>query len=208
MLRILIFLGAGFLTLGLGAQSATGDRYYREGKFSRAAQEYEKSKRAVGRYNAGNAAYRMGKYEAATALFEEAARQSPDARLRSDAYFNLGNALIKQGQYEKAARAYTQSLRKAAGRADAKKNLAIAKKFLQSNPPPPPPAFTPPPATRISDFVDLPAKNRFDKGDKIQMTPEAARKILAQGQPAELKNAAAYRTLVPNSGRSLQKKDW
>ncbi len=118
--------------------AAAGERLYEQGEW-RAAHDrfrrgFEKSGKPALAYNAGNALYRMKRYETAERQFRDAAGGSPELRQRS--LYNLGNALVRTAEdadenakgalLDRAITAYEEALRLAPADADAKWNLEIA----------------------------------------------------------------------------------
>ena len=217
--NILLFV-AMCSAAGLQAQSPAhgplrnGDRLYDQQKYRDAEAAYRRAETdPVAAYNAGNAAFQQGKYDAAAGLFKKAAAIAKDKSTQSDAFYNLGNAYLQQGKWAEAIVAYESSLRLRANRPDAKKNLQIAKNKLneQQDPPPPPPQKTPPPPP------PPPRRNYVDRAQQPQrketasgtMTAEAARQLLdATIDQEEQKNARQYRALPPDMRPSRTKKDW
>jgi len=146
----------------LHASPGSALRQYKAGKYDQALKEYEslmERKKDDPRlhFNAGAAAYRDGKFDAAAQQFSQAVA-SPDLKLQQLAYYNGGNALYYAGEHlpdpqkrtetwEKAAKNFELSLKLNPQDADAKYNLEFVKKKLeelkqqqqkQNNPSPPP----------------------------------------------------------------------
>ena len=193
-----------------------GDRFYDEKAYDKAENAYRKAETdPVAHYNAGNAAYQQGKYDAAAAWFKKAAAISSDAGARSDALHNLGNAYLQQSKFEEAIVAYENSLRLRANRPDTKKNLQLAKNKLreQQQPPPPPPPKRPPPPPPLprprNDYVDRAQQPRIKETPSGTMSAEAAKQLLnATIDQEEQKNARQYRALPPDARPARTKKDW
>ncbi len=204
------------LNTALPAQSAhaerrAGDRHYQNRDFQQAENAYsEASDDPVAHYNAGNAAFRQGKYEAAVHWFQQAAA-TPSA-VQPDAWFNLGNACMQLGKFPEAVNAYERSLRKAPNRTDAKKNLQIARNKLrerQEPPPPPPQRPPPPPPPPRNDYVDQARQPQRKVIPSGTMTASAARQVLdGTIEQEEIKNARRYRALPPEANPGRVKKDW
>jgi len=79
-------------------------RDYRAGRFDEALQEYQRliekgTSDARLHFNAGAAAYRLGKFDAAARHFEEALGALP-LPLQQRAYYNLGNAFYRLGEQQ------------------------------------------------------------------------------------------------------------
>lgn len=204
------------LSPALSAQSAhaerrAGDRHYENNKFEEAENAYaEAAGDPVSQYNAGIAAFRQGKYEVAVRWFQTAAA-SP-SEVQADAMFNLGNAYMQSGKYREAVTAYERSLRRAPNRADAQKNLQIARNKLrerQDPPPPPPPKRPPPPPPPRNDYVDQARQPYRKETPSGTMTAAAARQTLdGMVEQEEIKNARRYRALPPEANPGRVKKDW
>jgi Ca-activated chloride channel homolog len=136
------------LTFGTGplAKASSAFDLYQQGDYNGALrqwrQELERSPHdPVLNFNAGTAAYRMGKYDQAFENFSEAL-QSPNVTLREKAYYNGGNALFKEGDwqedierqltsYEDAEYLYEQALAINPDDEAAKKNLALVKRRIE-----------------------------------------------------------------------------
>ncbi|HEX3443207.1 MAG TPA: VWA domain-containing protein, partial [Chthoniobacterales bacterium] len=136
------------LTFGAGtlANAASAFDLYQQGDYNAALrqwrQELERSPHdPILNFNAGTAAYRMGRYDQAFENFSEAL-QSPNPPLREKAYYNGGNALFKEGDrqedierqltsYEDAEYLYEQALAIDPNDEAAKKNLALVKRRIE-----------------------------------------------------------------------------
>ncbi|MBK8555793.1 MAG: tetratricopeptide repeat protein [Lewinellaceae bacterium] len=200
--------------LGFGQSNAlrSGEKLYQKKDFSAAETQFKKAGNATGDYNAGNAAYQQGNYEAAARHFSRAATLDNAVSEKSDAFFNLGNTWMRLGQYQKAIVAYEKSLRLSPGRLDAKKNLQIAKRLLEQDdnppppPPPPPPPKTPPPRDYYVDKALNPRKKEEYTGP---LTPEQALRLLQSiVVKQETESARQYREQVQSREPSRLKKDW
>ncbi len=218
---ILLFLALGFTPV-LQSQSAhrqlqQGDQFYDKKEYGKAEETYKNAAAGyAASYNAGNAAFQQGKYEEAAELFKIAGNAGADAAAKADAWYNMGNAYLQSGKYDAAIKAFESSLRKQPNRADAKKNLQIAKKKKkeEENPPSPPPPNRPPPppppAPRPQrNYLDQANPARKPEQPKRNLTPEAAQLMLdALVRPEEQGNAQDYRELSPATKPSRVKKDW
>ena len=131
---------------GTAVKAASAFDLYQQGDYNGALrqwrQELERSPHdPILNFNAGTAAYRMGKYDQAFENFSEVL-QSPNATLREKAYYNGGNALFRQGDeqedierqltsYEDAEYLYEQALAIDPNDEAAKKNLALVKRRIE-----------------------------------------------------------------------------
>ncbi|MGH7628070.1 MAG: VWA domain-containing protein, partial [Gemmatimonadales bacterium] len=118
--------------------AAAGERLYEKGEwraaYDRFHRGFEQSGEPALAYNAGNAQYRMKRYETAERQFRDAAGGSPELRQRS--LYNLGNTLVRSAEdadenakgalLDRAITAYEEALRLTPADADAKWNLEIA----------------------------------------------------------------------------------
>lgn len=137
----------------VGCAAPQGPRLLADGNAAFAERDYETSlaryagARAAGvasaepLYNAANAQYRQGEYEAAARTFEQALASADDA-LAAAVLFNLGNTRFSAGQYTEAAELYKAVLRRQPDNQDAKHNLELAQRRL-----------TPPDATPTADLA-------------------------------------------------------
>lgn len=214
-------LVAAFSTALLGQQEhwqlQKADRLYDKKEYRKAEDAYRQSASGhAASYNAGNAAYQQGRYADAADMFKKAVASAPNVAVKADAFYNLGNALLQQGKYAEAVAAYENSLRKQPTRADAKKNLQIAKKKLkeQENPPPPPPPQKPPPPPPPApnprrNYLDRAQQSPQKEPPSGSLSPEAARRLLETTVALEEeKNARQYRELSPAAKPSKVRKDW
>jgi Ca-activated chloride channel family protein len=211
---LLLLCTATVYTQSAHNQLRKGDRLYDKKDYQQAENAYLRAETdPAAPYNAGNAAYQQGKYEAAAELFKKAAAIATDMTAKAAALYNLGNALLQQDKFEDAITAYEKSLRTQPNQPDTKKNLQIAKNKLreQQEPPPPPPKKQPPPPpppprNNYVDRAQQPPRKELPSGN---MTAEAARQMLdATIEQEEQKNARQYRALPPEARPARTKKDW
>lgn len=197
-------------------QLKAGDVLYDKQDFAKAEETYKNAGGYAASYNAGNAAYQQGKYEAAADLFRIAVNAGTDAAAKAAAWYNMGNAYLQAGKYAEAVKAYENSLRQQPNRADSKKNLQIAKKKQkeEEDPPPPPPppkkqSPPPPPPRPQRNYLDRAPQNQRAEQPKRNLSPEAAKRMLeANVQPDEQRSAQDYRELSPAMKPTSGKKDW
>lgn len=78
-------------------------------------------------YNAGNAAYRKGDYDAAAKAYESSLGQG-DEKDQAGSLYNLGNARFQQNDFDAAISAYQQALKLTPSDQDAQHNLELAQK--------------------------------------------------------------------------------
>lgn len=147
-----LWVGAGGSLDGL-ASPVRALREYEAGRYESALRDFQAllEKRPEDerlQFNAGTAHYRMGHYDEAAALFEQATR-SQDLKLQEWAYYNRGNSLYRLGEqaadpvrqrqlWEEALRQYLHALRLNTNNADAQYNLEFVRRRLEELPPPPP----------------------------------------------------------------------
>ena len=130
----LLALGSGCARGSLDARK--GERLYAAGEFAAAAKLLDGALAAdstpTRAYSAGNAYYRLKRYEDAAVRYRRAA--TGPAELRQRSAFNLGNALVRAAEETPergqllldAIAAYEEALRLQPGDVDAKWNLEIA----------------------------------------------------------------------------------
>ncbi len=112
-----------------------GNTCYHSNKHEDALRYYESavevdSSKAVPHFNAGDALYRLGKYEQGAREFSMAVGSQSDS-IAAMSYYNLGNALFKAGNIPGAVEAYKRSLLIDPGDEDAKYNLELALNLLE-----------------------------------------------------------------------------
>lgn len=101
----LVIFAALLLVPGTVAGSGTSAlRDYKAGKFDKALSEYQRLlEKGVSEprllYNAGTAAYRLGKFDTAARYFSDALGGLP-LPLQQQAYYNLGNAFYRMGEQQ------------------------------------------------------------------------------------------------------------
>lgn len=123
------------LTDKVHADIRKGNSYYDKGEHDRALERYRSagqrdSASAVPRFNAGDALYKLGKYQEGAQEFLKAASSSTDS-VSALSYYNLGNAAFKSGDPRAAAEAYKRSLLIRPNDEDAKYNLEYAMRVLK-----------------------------------------------------------------------------
>jgi Ca-activated chloride channel family protein len=134
-------VGAAVGACGGGALASwQGERLYADGEFATSSAAFEQALRAdstpVHAFNAGNALYRMRRYEDAAKRYRLALSGTPELQQRGA--FNLGNALLRAAEnaperpelLRGSIRAYEEALRLAPADADAKWNLEVALRRL------------------------------------------------------------------------------
>jgi Ca-activated chloride channel homolog len=139
-------LGAAMAGAAAGAcgggmlSSWRGERLYADGEFAASSAAFEQALRAdstpAHAFNAGNALYRMRRYEDAAKRYRLALNGTPELRQRGA--FNLGNALLRAAEnaperpelLHGSIRAYEEALRLTPSDADAKWNLEVALRRL------------------------------------------------------------------------------
>jgi Ca-activated chloride channel homolog len=139
---LLVYLGSS----ATSAQAANGLDLYNRGDFEGALNSFQQQlehdqKSPITNFNAGDAAYRLDRYDEA---FEAYAKvlESRDPNLRQKAYYNAGNTLFKEGDgqdelerrltnYYDARYLYHQSLNLNPQDEPTKKNLALLEQRIK-----------------------------------------------------------------------------
>ncbi|MCH5228927.1 MAG: tetratricopeptide repeat protein [Muribaculaceae bacterium] len=159
-----LFFACGFINLSYAADKAEGtvstkkernhitkgNKFYEEGKFKEAMQQYkdaleENSSSVVGRYNLGLSEIQIGSNPndtsaAAKKLLESGVKNmqqianmgSKRPELASRANYNLGNVAFNSQDYQKSIDYYKQALRLNPSDENARRNLRIAQLKLQN----------------------------------------------------------------------------
>lgn len=137
-----LLLAAGFtgaapaLADDLPDAARDGVVYYNEEDYKKAVNKFqealtEKPNHPQTAYNAGNANYRLGRYEAALEDYDTVINQSTDPDLKQKAWYNKGNAWYKLGALDRAIKAYKKSLELNPEDEDSKFNYEYAQKQLE-----------------------------------------------------------------------------
>ncbi|HET9041001.1 MAG TPA: VWA domain-containing protein [Gemmatimonadales bacterium] len=141
LLMALLLANAGCSRGSLDARK--GERLYASGDFAESAKVLDRALAAdstpVRAYNAGNAYYRMRRYEDAAVRYRLAA--AGPAKVRQPSVFNLGNALVRAAEEAPergqllldAIAAYEEALRLDPADHDAKWNLELALQRLEED---------------------------------------------------------------------------
>ncbi len=137
-----------FLVMACDVQGSPGGalREYRAGRFEEALKEYQRliekgAPDARLHFNAGTAAYRLGKFDIAAKHFEEAMGALP-VPLQQQAYYNCGNAFYRLGEqqsdlnkrrsaWEQALKQYELALKLERNDQDAQFNYEFVKEKLK-----------------------------------------------------------------------------
>ena len=113
-----------------------GNDAFANQEFVEAVQSYENAQAEASRlaepyYNAGNAYYRQDDYENAKEQLSEALRTAEE-NLAENSFYNLGNSNFQTENFEASVEAYKEALRLNPDDEDAKYNLELALRQLQS----------------------------------------------------------------------------
>jgi len=125
----------------LNAAINKGNDFYRAKEYDKAAEQYENALRIDAadlhaKFNLAATYFRLDKKVDASRLFDEIAKDAPDATLRSKAYYNNGVILSSEKKLEESVEAYKNALRQNPGDNDARENLQKALLALRKLPPP------------------------------------------------------------------------
>jgi Ca-activated chloride channel family protein len=114
IVAVLVLLACAPACRPTALQARRGERLYEDGKYREAYGAFERAldsdSDATLSYNAGNALYRMHRYDDAAKRFREVVDQSEPLRARS--WFNLGNAYVRAAEEQESAE-QRQTLRRA-----------------------------------------------------------------------------------------------
>jgi Ca-activated chloride channel homolog len=111
-----------------GDRDFTNDKYKEAELSYRRAQEQKRDDRTA--YNLGNSIYKQQRYDEALEHYGKIADKTKDNTLKSNSLYNQGNAHFYKKDYEKAVDNYKKALRLNPQDMDAKRNLAVAKRYL------------------------------------------------------------------------------
>lgn len=96
----------------------------------RRAQSQEKSTADAG-FNLGDALYKQGRFSEAATEFDKSSEGYEDQASKAEGLYNLGNAFFKDQKYKESIEAYINSLKLKPDNKEAKYNLAYAQEELK-----------------------------------------------------------------------------
>ncbi len=113
-----------------------GIAYYNEEQFDQAARKFSEAEaldpeNPTVRYNAGNAKYRLGRYEAAIEDYGKVLSGDTPPALRQKTWYNQGNAWFRLGALDRAMDSYKKALELNPKDEDSKFNYEFAKRQLE-----------------------------------------------------------------------------
>lgn len=123
------------LTDKMHSSISKGNQHYDKGEHEQALNEYRRAREqdstnVVPQFNAGDALYKMGKFQESAQHFLGAASSSTDS-VSAMSYYNLGNTAFNAGDLQAAVEAYKRSLLIKPDDQDAKYNLEYALRMLK-----------------------------------------------------------------------------
>lgn len=83
-------------------------------------------------FNVGDALYKQEKYDKALEAFEKSL-YTDDNRLAAQAYYNMGNSYFRQGDFQKAIESYQHALKLNPEDEEAKFNIEFVRRLLKQN---------------------------------------------------------------------------
>jgi Ca-activated chloride channel homolog len=111
------------------------DKSYLNNDYKKAEENYTKAQQAQrtskGDFNLGNSVYQQQRYDDAAKQYDDVIAKTQDKQLKFNSLYNKGNAHFWKKEYDKSIDAYKNALRLNPNDTDTKKNLAMAKRFLQ-----------------------------------------------------------------------------
>ena len=113
-----------------------GVKAYDEGKYAEAEVEFRKAESFnhdsyEAEFNTGTALYGQEKYEETVRQYETLLSETEDADREAQIWHNIGNSLLEAEQYGPSIEAYKNSLRRAPGEENTRKNLDYARQKLK-----------------------------------------------------------------------------
>ena len=115
-----------------------GNARYDESENENALSAYMRAQRAdsshaVPYFNAGDALYRMGRFDEGALEFFKATKSEAES-VAAMGYYNLGNTFYQKGDMQSAAEAYRRSLLMDPDDEDAKHNLEVVMRLMEEQP--------------------------------------------------------------------------
>jgi Ca-activated chloride channel family protein len=120
----------------------TGNEYYRQEQFARAASEYSKAlekdpNNLLAKFNEANAIYKQDQKVDAAKIYSSITNATDKKDFLNLAFYNKGVILSQQKNIEESIEAYKNALRNDPTDKDARENLQKALLELKRKPPPP-----------------------------------------------------------------------
>ncbi|MBP6687034.1 MAG: tetratricopeptide repeat protein [Lacibacter sp.] len=132
-MKFILTIFVCFTTLLTHAQEGEvmkGNRFYKEGKYDKAKEAYEKAlskkENLIARYNLGNTFYKKENTDDAVQSFDGVINATNDSELKTKALYNKGVLLHKGNRLTEAIDAYKQALRLNPDDEEVRKNLQMA----------------------------------------------------------------------------------
>jgi tetratricopeptide (TPR) repeat protein len=115
-----------------------GNTRYVEDKNEKALDSYMRAQRedtthTVPYFNAGDALYRMGRYDEGALQFFKSTKSTAES-VAAMGYYNLGNTFYQKGDMQSAAEAYRRSLLMDPDDEDSKHNLELVMRLMEEQP--------------------------------------------------------------------------
>jgi len=136
IIGFLMFPAFAFSQKEVRQQMKTGNKEYKQEKFTEAEISYRKALEANARstdaaYNLGNALYKQGKFQEAAEQYIAVVNSEKDKEKLHNAWHNMGNIFMNAKDYAKSIDAYKRSLRNNPNDDQTRYNLALAQKLLE-----------------------------------------------------------------------------
>jgi len=136
IIGFLMFPAFAFSQKEVRQQMKTGNKEYKQEKFTEAEISYRKALEANARstdaaYNLGNALYKQGKFQEAAEQYAAVVNSEKDKEKLHNAWHNMGNIFMNAKDYAKSIDAYKRSLRNNPNDDQTRYNLALAQKLLE-----------------------------------------------------------------------------
>lgn len=137
VIGLLAFMPVSIMAQQESADIRSGNKYYKQEKYTEAEIEYrkglDKNKDSFeGHFNLGDALYRQEKFDDAIEQFKIAGTQAEDDKGKLAAVnHNIGNALLQQQKYAESIAAYKQALKNNPKDDETRYNLAYAQEMLR-----------------------------------------------------------------------------
>lgn len=134
-LFLLLFSGNSY-ALSLNTKISEAEKNYKSKNYQKAYDNYQQAQieepdNELLKYNLGNSAYKVGKYDDAVKTFKSLSEKTKSQLLKEKALYNLGNTYYKTAKLEDAEKSYSDALKIDNNDQDAKKNLEKVREELK-----------------------------------------------------------------------------
>ncbi len=126
------------LAFSWNSKISEANKFYSEKNYQKAFESFKQAQidepnNEKLKFNLGNTAYKLGKFDDAVNTFKSLSEQSNSPILKEKSFYNLGNSYYKQGKLEEAEKSYLDALKIDNNDLQAKKNLEKVREEIKKH---------------------------------------------------------------------------